>query len=79
VLRDDSGRVIESDDQIDFRRFAGRYIIGDPATAIEGVRELSDALSPTELALRMQLPGVPTESLERSMRLFATEVMPAFK
>ena len=78
VLRDDSGEMIKSEDEIDFSRFAGRYMIGDPKKVIESVRELRDAVTPTEIAMRMQLPGVPTEALERSMRLFKDEVMPAF-
>jgi hypothetical protein len=36
------------------------------------------ALGATEIILRMQMPGVPTEVLERSVRIFAEEVMPAF-
>ena len=34
--------------------------------------------NPTEIVLRMQLPGIPTEALERSIRLFAEKVMPYF-
>jgi hypothetical protein len=46
--------------------------------AKERVGELKKELNPTELVLRMQMPGVPTELFERSLRLFASKVMPHF-
>jgi alkanesulfonate monooxygenase SsuD/methylene tetrahydromethanopterin reductase-like flavin-dependent oxidoreductase (luciferase family) len=77
-LRDDLGKLVQSESDFEFERFAGRYLIGDPATVIGSIRELQDAVTPTELVLRMQLPGISTEAQERSMRLFANDVMPAF-
>ena len=78
ALRQDSGELVTDAAQVDFRTFASRYIIGDPAVARDRVRELIDTLGATEIILRMQMPGVPTEVLERSVRIFAEEVMPAF-
>jgi alkanesulfonate monooxygenase SsuD/methylene tetrahydromethanopterin reductase-like flavin-dependent oxidoreductase (luciferase family) len=76
-LRNDRGEIVKSEDEVDFRSFASRYIIGDPATVIESIRGLSDDLAPTEVICRMQLPGIPTPLFERSLRLFAEEVIPA--
>jgi alkanesulfonate monooxygenase SsuD/methylene tetrahydromethanopterin reductase-like flavin-dependent oxidoreductase (luciferase family) len=78
-LRDDFGKLVRSESDFEFSRFAGRYMIGDPQTVIESIRKLQDAVAPSEIALRMQLPGISTEAQERSMRLFADEVIPAFK
>jgi alkanesulfonate monooxygenase SsuD/methylene tetrahydromethanopterin reductase-like flavin-dependent oxidoreductase (luciferase family) len=79
ALRDDTGELITDEGQLDFRTFASRYIIGDPAVAKDRIQELIDELAPTELVFRMQMPGVPTDVLERSIRLFAEKVMPAFR
>ena len=77
-LRDDSGALVTDASQVDFRTFAGRYIIGDPELAKARIQELIDALHPTEIVMRMQMPGVPTEVHERAIRVFAEQVMPAF-
>jgi alkanesulfonate monooxygenase SsuD/methylene tetrahydromethanopterin reductase-like flavin-dependent oxidoreductase (luciferase family) len=78
-LRNDSGELIRDESQVDFKTFASRYIIGDPASAREQLEELVDALSPSEIICRMQLPGIPTDDFERSIRLFGEEVLPAFQ
>ncbi len=78
VLRNDAGEVITDADMVDFRTFASRYIIGDAEVAKADIRELIDELSPTEINLRMQLPGIPTDAFERSIRLFAEKVIPSF-
>lgn len=79
ALRNDRGELIRDETEVDFRSFASRYIIGDPETARGQLEELRDALQPTELICRMQLPGIPTRDFETSLRLFADEVMPAFR
>ncbi|MFC3225722.1 LLM class flavin-dependent oxidoreductase [Marinibaculum pumilum] len=78
VLLNDAGEPIDSEAAGDFRNFASRYMIGDPATVRRDVQELIDKLAPTEIILRMQLPGIPTPALEHSLRLFAEQVMPEF-
>jgi alkanesulfonate monooxygenase SsuD/methylene tetrahydromethanopterin reductase-like flavin-dependent oxidoreductase (luciferase family) len=78
VLRDDSGRVVTGSGALDFRNYRSRYILGDPEAAIEQIGVVREELRPTELILRMQLPGIRTTDLRRSMELFAREVMPAF-
>lgn len=77
-LRNDAGELITAEGQLDFRTFKSRYVIADPETAVEEIRQLQEALRPTELICRMQLPGIRTPDLKRSMELFAREVMPAF-
>lgn len=77
-LRNDRGELVTETGQLDFRNFSSRYVIADPATAIEEIRVLQEELQPTELICRMQLPGISTRDLRRSMELFADEVMPAF-
>ncbi|MEQ8347070.1 MAG: LLM class flavin-dependent oxidoreductase [Sneathiellaceae bacterium] len=78
VLRNDAGELIGNEEAGDYRNFASRYMIGDPAMVRRDVQELIDKLSPTEIILRMQLPGIPTPALEHSLRLFAEQVMPDF-
>lgn len=78
-LRNDKGELIRNADDVDFRTFASRYIIGDPEVAKADIQRLIDEVNPTEINLRMQLPGIPTDAFERSIRLFAEKVIPAFK
>ncbi|MEM7465861.1 MAG: LLM class flavin-dependent oxidoreductase [Pseudomonadota bacterium] len=78
-LRNDKGEMITAEDQVDFRTFASRYIIGDPASATEQLKDAVDRLQPSELICRMQLPGIPTDKFEQSIRLFAETVIPQFK
>ncbi|TDD34238.1 LLM class flavin-dependent oxidoreductase [Actinomadura sp. KC06] len=79
ALRNDSGELISDESMVDFRTFSSRYVIADPETAIREIKELQATVQPTELICRMQLPGIPTRDLERSIRLFAQEIMPAFR
>jgi len=78
-LRNDSGELIRDESDVDFKTFASRYIIGDPGSACEQLRELIDALSPSEIICRMQLPGIPTADFEKAIRLVGAEVIPAFR
>ncbi len=64
---------------LDFRSFASRYVIGDPATVRDELEALIEALAPTEIICRMQLPGIATAALERSLRLFGEQVIPALR
>jgi hypothetical protein len=57
---------------------SGLVIAGSPDTVIEGIRRQIDALECTHLMCDFWRPsGMDTR--ERSMRLFAAEVMPAFR
>jgi alkanesulfonate monooxygenase SsuD/methylene tetrahydromethanopterin reductase-like flavin-dependent oxidoreductase (luciferase family) len=77
-LRTDSGELVADQASLDFRALASRTIIGDVMLARERVGEIARALRPTELILRMQMPGVPTEVLSRALRVVAEQVMPHF-
>jgi alkanesulfonate monooxygenase SsuD/methylene tetrahydromethanopterin reductase-like flavin-dependent oxidoreductase (luciferase family) len=78
-LRDDAGVLVEDMDQVNFEQFKDRYIVGTPDDAIEQIAMLRDDLGMTELSCWMQLPGISGEDSERSARLFAKEVIPAFR
>lgn len=78
-LRNDKGELVRDAATVDFRTFESRYIVGSPETVRRRIAELRAALDPSEVICRMQLPGIPTERLERSIRLFGEEVIPAFR
>jgi len=77
-LRNDNGDLVTDASDVKFQNFASRYMVGDPEVMKDDVREVIARLNPSEIVLRMQLPGIPTEALERSIRLFAEKVMPDF-
>ena len=78
-LRNDQGELVTHEDMLDFRSFSSRYILGDPAAVREQLREVVDALSPSEIICRMQLPGVPTSAFRQSLQLFGQQVIPTFR
>lgn len=78
ALHTDSGDLVTDAAMAEFRNLTSRYIIGDPEIAKGRIRQLKADLDPTEIVLRMSMPGVPTEVLARSIRLFAEAVMPEF-
>ncbi len=78
-LRNDQGELVTQHAMLDFRSFASRYVLGDPASVREQLHELSDELAPSEVICRMQLPGIPTAAFRQSLVLFGEEVMPAFR
>ena len=57
---------------------AAACILASPATVRARVAELADA-GVGELACWMNFGGLPLDRVERSMTLFAEEVMPAFR
>ncbi len=65
-LRNDAGELVKAVEEVDFRTFASRYIIGDPDTVSEQIKTPERELSPTEVICRMQLPQVPTSKFEQS-------------
>jgi alkanesulfonate monooxygenase SsuD/methylene tetrahydromethanopterin reductase-like flavin-dependent oxidoreductase (luciferase family) len=78
ALHTDSGELVTDAAMVDFRAMSSRYVVGDPQLAKERIREIEAELHPTEIVLRMQMPGVPIELFERSLRLFAEKMMPEF-
>jgi alkanesulfonate monooxygenase SsuD/methylene tetrahydromethanopterin reductase-like flavin-dependent oxidoreductase (luciferase family) len=79
ALKNDSGEVVSNNATVDFDTFKGRYVVGTPADAIEQIERLRDELGMTELSCWMQLPGISGEDSLASARLFAREVIPAFR
>lgn len=77
-LRTDDGQVITDKNQAMFGSLRNRFIIGDPDYAIQEIQRVKDELGATEVVCWMHTPGVSGEQAERSMRLFAEQVMPAF-
>jgi len=77
-LRNDQGELVTDEGMLDFRSFAGRYILGDPASVREQLHAVVDALAPSEIICRMQLPGVPTAAFRQSLQLFGEQVIPHF-
>ena len=55
-----------------------RFIVGDPATCTQAIRRYRDEFAITHFVVRMHAPGMNPKAVERSMRLFAQHVMPAF-
>jgi alkanesulfonate monooxygenase SsuD/methylene tetrahydromethanopterin reductase-like flavin-dependent oxidoreductase (luciferase family) len=78
VLRTDEGEVVTDTAAVDFEHFKRRYIIGDPELARREVERYRAELGATEILAWMHLPGIPAEHTNRSVELFAREVMPAF-
>lgn len=74
-LRNDRGELVRDEAEVDFRTFASRYIVGDPAMVRDALAELDAELAPSEVICRMQLPGIPTDKFEQSLRLFGDEVI----
>jgi probable F420-dependent oxidoreductase len=79
VLRADDGTAVTDKQQVDFQHFKGRYVIGSPDDAIAELRRYRDELGATEIIGWMHLPGIPGETVMRSVELFAREVMPSFR
>ena len=54
-------------------------IFGGPQTCIEKLEQLGEEAGVNNLVCWMNFGGLPMEMMERSMRLFADEVMPALR
>jgi len=56
-----------------------RIILADPRTCAEEMIRFQKELSASHLVCRFSVPGIPREVCERSLELFAREVMPALR
>ena len=54
----------------------GRFILGAPTTVADELREAAARLGATELAFRVQWPGMPNEAALQTLRLLIDEVVP---
>ena len=77
-LRNDAGELIKHEEEVDFRTFRSRYIVGDVATVKADIEALQQELQPSEVICRMQLPGVPSADFEHSLKLFGEKILPHF-
>jgi alkanesulfonate monooxygenase SsuD/methylene tetrahydromethanopterin reductase-like flavin-dependent oxidoreductase (luciferase family) len=57
----------------------GRYIIGDPAGAIEELSVYTKELNVTQVSFRMTWPGMKSEDVVNSIRLLGDKVIPYFR
>ena len=56
--------------------YVDHHVLGTPAECLEQVHGIVKAVAPREIVLVMRFGTMPVEQAERSMRLFAQEVLP---
>jgi alkanesulfonate monooxygenase SsuD/methylene tetrahydromethanopterin reductase-like flavin-dependent oxidoreductase (luciferase family) len=56
-----------------------RFIVGDPARAVDEVERYRERLGVTELSFRVQWPGMPHHLVLRSIRLLGEKVLPKLR
>jgi alkanesulfonate monooxygenase SsuD/methylene tetrahydromethanopterin reductase-like flavin-dependent oxidoreductase (luciferase family) len=53
-----------------------RFIVGDPARAVDEIQRYRERLGITELSFRVQWPGMPQATVLRTIRLLGEKVLP---
>jgi alkanesulfonate monooxygenase SsuD/methylene tetrahydromethanopterin reductase-like flavin-dependent oxidoreductase (luciferase family) len=56
-----------------------RFIVGDPARAVDEIERYREKLGITELSFRVQWPGMPQAAILRSIRLLGEKVLPKLR
>ena len=56
-----------------------RFIVGDPARAVDEITRYRERLGVTELSFRVQWPGMPHHLVLRSIRLLGEKVLPKLR
>lgn len=56
-----------------------RFLIGSPETVIKQIQKFKQCFGVDHLICRLYFPGMPHEFILRELRLFASEVIPAFE
>ncbi len=56
-----------------------RFLIGDPDTVIQQIQRFEQAFGVDHLICRLYFPGMPHDFILQELKLFAAEVIPAFK
>jgi alkanesulfonate monooxygenase SsuD/methylene tetrahydromethanopterin reductase-like flavin-dependent oxidoreductase (luciferase family) len=56
-----------------------RFVVGDPAECAEQLQQALDATGATALVFRVHWPGMPHETVVRSLRLLAEQVRPRLR
>lgn len=75
-LLDDEGNPVPPGDARALDTLRPRFIIGSPETCIREALRYRDELDCTHMVMRMKFPGIPTEGVIRSIRLWGERVMP---
>jgi alkanesulfonate monooxygenase SsuD/methylene tetrahydromethanopterin reductase-like flavin-dependent oxidoreductase (luciferase family) len=78
-MTDDSGRTPEDPAFLDFESHREKCIVGSPRSVIDQVEMYKERLGVTHMLCWTALPGMPHERVERSITLFAKEVLPSFR
>jgi probable F420-dependent oxidoreductase len=78
---EDIGHVVDDEFGLeDLREHAeDRFIVGGPETVIEELEKYHKELEIDEFMMQMHYAGLDMEKTEKSMRIFAEDVMPHFK
>ncbi len=56
-----------------------RFIVGDPARAVDEIARYRERLGITELSFRVQWPGMPQATVLRTIRLLGEKVLPKLR
>ena len=56
-----------------------RFVVGDPARAVDEIQRYRERLGVTELSFRVQWPGMPQAAILRSIRLLGEKVLPKLR
>jgi len=56
-----------------------RFIVGDPARAVDEIARYRERLRITELSFRVQWPGMPQATVLRTIRLLGEKVLPKLR
>jgi alkanesulfonate monooxygenase SsuD/methylene tetrahydromethanopterin reductase-like flavin-dependent oxidoreductase (luciferase family) len=64
---------------VDERTPRRQVIVGDPARCVEALEYWRETLGLTAVSGQFHFGGMPQELAQRSLRLFAEQVMPAFR
>lgn len=78
-LLDDDGEPVAPDNEHALDVLKSRFIIGSPETCVREALRCREELGCTNLVMCMKFPGVPAESVTRSVRLWGERVMPALQ
>jgi len=56
-----------------------RFIVGDPARAVDEINRYREKLGVTEMSFRVQWPGMPQAAILRSIKLLGEKVLPKLR
>ena len=56
-----------------------RFIVGDPARAVDEIQRYQERLGITELSFRVQWPGMPQATVLRTIKLLGEKVLPKLR